>query len=175
VRRWLNYWTIGDGDERISYTPGGLAWLDSWGSLRYAATTAFLACIYSDTVEDVGTRYRDFARGQIAYMLGENPDRRSYVVGFGNNPPRNPHHRAAHGSSKNDINDPTCNRHVLFGALVGGPSSADDSSYNDERTNHRTNEVALDYNAGFTGAVARLVLEFGGTPQLNFPPERAED
>ena len=98
VRRWSNYWTIGDQGERIEYTPGGLAWLDSRGSLRYAGTTAFLAFIYADTVEDVGSRYRDFARQQVDYILGANPGGRSYVVGFGNNPPRNPHHRASHGS-----------------------------------------------------------------------------
>jgi endoglucanase len=172
VRRWLNYWTIGDGGERITYTRGGLAWLDSWGSLRYAATTAFLAFVYADTVEDVGDRYRDFARRQIDYMLGANPEGRSYVVGFGNNSPRNPHHRAAHGSSKNSIKDPLVNRYILYGALVGGPTSANDSSYVDDRANFKGNEVALDYNAGFTGAVARMVLEFGGTPLVNFPRSR---
>ena len=98
VRRWLNYWTIGDQGERIEYTPGGLAWLDLRGSLRYAGKTAFLAFIYADTVEYVGSRYRDFARQQVDYILGANPGGRSYVVGFGNNPPRNPHHRASHGS-----------------------------------------------------------------------------
>jgi len=92
VRRWLNYWTIGDQGERIEYTPGGLAWLDLRGSLRYAGKTAFLAFIYADTVEYVGSRYRDFARQQVDYILGANPGGRSYVVGFGNNPPRNPHH-----------------------------------------------------------------------------------
>jgi endoglucanase len=161
VRRWLDYWTIGDQGERIEYTPGGLAWLDSWGSLRYAATTAFLAFLYADTVEDVGTRYRDFARQQIDYILGANPQGRSYVVGFGNNPPRNPHHRASHGSLKHTIEDPLTNRHILYGALVGGPTSADDSSYVDDRTNFQGNEVALDYNAGFTGAVARMILHIG--------------
>jgi endoglucanase len=161
VRRWLDYWTTGDQGERIEYTPAGLAWLDSWGSLRYAATTAFLAFVYADTVEDVGSRYRDFARHQIDYILGANPQGRSYVVGFGNNPPRNPHHRASHGSLKHTIEDPLTNRHILYGALVGGPTSADDSSYVDDRTNFRANEVALDYNAGFTGAVARMLLQIG--------------
>ena len=28
--------------------PKGLAWLDTWGALRYATTTAFLACVYAD-------------------------------------------------------------------------------------------------------------------------------
>ena len=161
LRRWLDYWTTGDQGGRIEYTPGGLAWLDSWGSLRYAATTAFLAFVYADTVEDVGGRYRDFARHQIDYILGANPQGRSYVVGFGNNPPRNPHHRASHGSLRHTIEDPLINRHILYGALVGGPTAADDSSYIDDRTNFQANEVALDYNAGFTGAVARMVLHSG--------------
>ena len=161
VRQWLDYWTIGDRGERIKYTSGGLAWLDSWGSLRYAATTALLAFLYADTVEDVGTRYRDFARQQIDYILGANPQGRSYVVGFGSNPPRNPHHRASHGSLKHTIEDPLTNRHILYGGLVGGPTSPDDSSYVDDRTNFQGNEVALDYNAGFTGAVARMILYIG--------------
>jgi endoglucanase len=75
VRRWLNYWTIGDQGERIEYTPGGLAWLDSRGSLRYAGKTAFLAFIHADTVEYVGSRYRDFGRQQVRLHFGSEPRR----------------------------------------------------------------------------------------------------
>jgi hypothetical protein len=176
AERWLNYWTVGDNGARVATTSGGLAWLDQWGSLRYAANTALLAFIYSDTVRDVGTRYHDFAKKQIDYALGANPPGRSYVVGFGNNPPINPHHRGAHGSWDNNIQNPPNNRHVLYGALVGGPSSASDTAYTDDRTNYVTNEVALDYNAGFTGALARRVKEKGGTPLANFPqPEKPDD
>ncbi len=164
ARKWLDYWTVGVNGSRIQYTSGGLAWLDRWGSLRYSANTAFLAFVFADKVGDTGTRYRDFAKAQINYMLGENPNRRSYVVGFGNNPPINPHHRAAHGSTTNNINSPTNNKNVLFGALVGGPSDPNDNAYVDDRTNYVTNEVALDYNAGFTGALARMYSEFGGNP-----------
>jgi len=170
AEKWLNFWTIGDSGSRISYTPGGLAWLDQWGSLRYASTTAFLAFVYADKVGDVGTRYRDFATRQIDYALGQNPDSRSYVVGFGNNPPVNPHHRGAHGSWNGSISNPTESRHILYGALVGGPSSASDSSYVDDRSNYITNEVALDYNAGFTGALARLAGNSTGKPLSVFPP-----
>jgi endoglucanase len=42
VERNLDYWTVGYAGNRIAYTPAGLAWLSSWGSLRYATTTAFL-------------------------------------------------------------------------------------------------------------------------------------
>jgi hypothetical protein len=176
VEHFLDYWSVGDNGAKIATTPGGLAWVSQWGSLRYAANTALLAFIYSDTVRDVGTRYHDFAKKQIDYALGVNPVSRSYVVGFGNNPPRNPHHRGAHGSWANTIESPTDNRHVLYGALVGGPASASDTDYVDDRSNYVTNEVALDYNAGFTGALARLVREKGGTPLANWPqPETPDD
>jgi hypothetical protein len=164
VEGWLNNWTNGS----VTKTQGGLAWISQWGSLRYSANTAFLAGIYSDTVNDPNGRYSNFAETQIDYILGDNPNNRSYVVGFGENSPVNPHHRAAHGSLTNNINDPVTNRHVLTGALVGGPSAPNDNAYIDDRTNYITNEVALDYNAGFTGALARMYQEFGGQPLDSF-------
>jgi hypothetical protein len=175
ANRWLDYWTVGVNGQRITYTPGGLAWLQQWGSLRYAANTAFMALLYSDFLSDATrkARYHDFAVRQINYMLGDNPRRSSYVVGFGDNPPRNPHHRTAHGSWSNNINDPAQNRHVLYGALVGGPDTAD--NYADNRGDFVKNEVATDYNAGFTGALVRMYSEFGGTPQANFPPAETPD
>lgn len=171
VGRWLDFWTDGDRGQRVTRTPGGLAWLDQWGSLRYAANTAFLALIYA-RLPGVPQAARDrvFATRQIRYMLGDNPRRSSYVVGFGENPPQRPHHRAASGTA--DPADPAPNRHVLYGALVGGPGAPDDFAYVDDRGNYITNEVALDYNAGFTGALAALVEEFGGEPLPVFPPER---
>ena len=169
VNRWLDFWTVGDSGARVQTTPGGLAWLDQWGSLRYAANTAFLALIYAGTPgAKHADRAREFATRQIRYMLGDNPRRSSYVVGFGSNPPQRPHHRAASGVA--DINDPGPNRHILYGALVGGPSAPDDNAYIDDRNNYITNEVALDYNAGFTGALAALVEAHGGEPLAEFPP-----
>ena len=178
VERWLDYWTVGinGGATRIAYTQGGLAFLNGWGSLRYSSTTAFLALMYSDTVRDYGSRYHDFAANQINYILGDNPRNSSYLVGFGNNSPKNPHHRAASGVWDGNVANPTPNRHVLYGALVGGPESADDFNYHDVRSNYISNEVALDYNAGITGALARLSLEYGGTPLAQFPvPEPRGD
>src|SRR5688572_30878033 len=178
---WLNWWTVGgtalgaDG-TRVNYSPGGQAHLDQWGSLRYAANTAFAALVYSDAITDtvLKARYKDFAKRQIDYALGLNPQNRSYVVGFGANPPRNPHHRTAHGSWTDQLTFPTISRHTLYGALVGGPSSPNDgASYSDDRGNFVNNEVATDYNAGFTGALARLAQEFGGTPLANFPQPEA--
>ncbi len=158
---WLDHWSNRDGNG-ITYTDGGLAWLDQWGSLRYSANTAFLAGIYSDTVNDYDNRYSNFAQGQVDYILGDNPNKFSYQVGFGDDFALNPHHRGASGTT--DINSSAPNEHILYGALVGGPSSPNDYSYSDERTNYITNEVALDYNAGFTGAVARSFSLYGGEP-----------
>jgi len=175
AQRWLNWWTVGgtalgaDG-TRVNYSPGGQAVLDQWGSLRYAANTAFVALDYADAITDttLKTRYHDFAKRQIDYALGQNPRNSSYVVGFGTNPPRNPHHRTAHGSWTDQITFPVQSRHILYGALVGGPKSNNDA-YTDDRSDFTSNEVATDYNAGFTGALARLAQEYGGAPLSNFP------
>ncbi|NLT53420.1 MAG: endoglucanase, partial [Actinomycetales bacterium] len=176
ANRWLDYWTTGYNGQRITYSPGGQAWLDTWGSLRYAANTAFVALYYSDWLTDstLKARYHDFAKRQIDYALGDNPRKSSYVIGFGANSPRNPHHRTAHGSWLDNINEPTVSRHILYGALVGGPSSANDS-YTDSRNDYTMNEVATDYNAAFTGALARLYSEYGGNPVANFPPVETPD
>jgi len=173
AERWLDFRSIGAGTR----TPGGLTFPDSggFGSLRYAANTAFLALIYSDQLSDATKkqRYHDFAVRQINYALGQNPRNSSYLVGFGVNSPHNVHHRTAHASWTDNINDPVTSRHTLTGALVGGPDVND--SYTDTRGDFVHNEVALDYNAGFTGALARLFLEFGGQPLANFPTPETPD
>jgi len=150
----FKYWQSG-----ITYTTGGLAFLDKWGSLRYSSTTAFLALVYAKELSS-GTQYSSlisFAKGQIDYILGDNPRNSSYIIGFGENPPINPHHRASHNSTTHSINSPTNNEFILKGALVGGPKSANDFDYKDDRRDYIANEVATDYNAGFTGALAGLI------------------
>ena len=168
VETWLNNWLPGGS---ISYTPGGLAWLNTqnlgqWGSLRYSANTAFLAGIYSDTVNAAGGQYANFAEQQINYILGDNPNNFSYLIGFGDAYPLQPHHRGAHGLSgwDNYFNTSEPNQNILYGALVGGPTANSDSAYTDLRTDFKGNEITLDYNAAFTGALARLYGIYGGEP-----------
>jgi endoglucanase len=158
IETHLNHWMFG-----LPKTPGGLVFVDGFGSLRYATTTAFLALVYA---KDVGhaskaDQYRRFALSQIDYVLGDNPRQSSYVVGFGTNPPKNPHHRAAHDSPVFSIDSPAENLHELTGALVGGPKSADDFNWRDDRRDFVANEVATDYNAGYTGALAGLLAWMG--------------
>jgi endoglucanase len=48
------------------------------------------------------------------------------------------------------FNNPGCSYQTLYGALVGGPDEND--QYADTRSDYVRNEVAVDYNACFTGA-----------------------
>lgn len=168
VEKNLDWW-VPDGG--LTYTPGGLAWLSQWGSLRYASTAAFLAFVWADD-PTVGTTskketYRRFAEQQINYALGDNPRNGSYMVGFGQNAPEHPHHRTAHGSWLSMPTVPSFHRHILYGALVGGPDSSD--GWNDDVTDYTLNEVATDYNAGMVGALAAMYGLYGGEPLTNWP------
>nr|WP_254450627.1 glycoside hydrolase family 9 protein [Cohnella herbarum] len=173
TERNLDYWTTGVAGtgEKITYSPGGLAWLDTWGSLRYSMNASFLAFVYSDWVTDAAkkTKYKNFATNQALYVLGDNPRNSSYVIGFGTNSPKSPHHRTSHGSWADSQTVPTAHRHVLYGALVGGPNSSD--AYTDSIGDYVSNEVATDYNAAFTGVLAKMKLEYGAgqQPLANFP------
>lgn len=162
VDKHMNFWL-----NQVKYTPKGLAWLDQWGALRYATTTAYLAFVYADSdacPADKKAAYNNFGKSQIDYALGSSG--RSYVIGYGENSPKNPHHRTAHGAYSNNIGEPAETRHILFGALVGGPDSND--NYTDDRNNYINNEVACDYNAGFTGALAKLYKTYGGKTLVDF-------
>ena len=154
VRDWLDSWV--DGTNGVEITAGGLRYIDQWGALRYAANTAMLSGIAADSITDPGNRYKTLAKDTVDYILGANPRGSSYMVGYGENFPKQPHHRAASGIGWSEFNSDQPNRYVLDGALVGGPSAPDDWAYQDIRSDYISNEVAIDYNAGLTGALAFL-------------------
>ena len=164
--RHLDFWQNGGG---INYSPGGQAHLFRWGSLRHSMNAAFTALVYSDNVTtSKKQKYHDFAVTQLKYALGDNPINRSYVTGYGNNPPTMVHHRGQHSSWRRSEAIPAASRHTLWGALIGGPDSPDDA-YLEDRSDFVENEVATDYNACYQGVLARAIMEFGGTPLANFP------
>ncbi len=166
IEKNLDWW-CGIGGESVTYTPKGLAWVDQWGSLRYATTAAFVAASYVEGGQCPSGKvkaYSDFCESQVNYALGSTG--RSFVVGFGKNPPEHPHHRTAQGSWADNMNEPNYHRHTLYGALVGGPDASD--GYNDTVSDYSKNEVADDYNAGFTGALAKLYKKYGGETLKNF-------
>ena len=166
VEQHLDWWS-GVSSNHITYSPKGLAWLDSWGSLRYATTTSFIALSYVESGVCPSGKikaYTDFAEKQANYALGSSG--RSYMVGFGENSPKNPHHRTAQGSYCDNMNEPNPARHTLYGALVGGPDAND--GYTDTVSDYNKNEVACDYNAGFTGLLAKMYKKYHGQTLKDF-------
>ncbi|XP_071109511.1 uncharacterized protein [Haliotis cracherodii] len=142
----------------ITYSPKCMAFRLEWGALRYASNTAFLALVAAD--DGINTEsYRKWAMTQLHYAFGDAG--RSYIVGFGVNPPERPHHRASScpmlpapcdwESQTNKGPNP----HTLYGAMVGGPGK--DDSYKDDRKDYVKNEVACDYNAGMHASTAGLM------------------
>lgn len=170
VEKHVNYWT-----NTIKKVDGALGYCDTWGCARYAETAGFIAAVACDTVlaNKNNSDYVKFYETQMNYVLGDNADGQSFVVGYGEKSPKNPHHRTAHGSWKNDLAIPDTNRHVLYGALVGGPNQ--DGSYEDDRQNYINNEVATDYNAGFTALLCKMVDKYGGTTDSSFPQPEKHD
>ncbi|MBR0485476.1 MAG: glycoside hydrolase family 9 protein [Oscillospiraceae bacterium] len=155
----------------LKKTPAGFSMLNDYGSARYDTAAQLEALVYAKETGDM--TFADWAKGQMEYIMGNNPMGRSYIVGYDlENGASHPHHRAAHGSTTLNMDDPVDQTHVLWGALVGGPDA--DDWHRDETKDYIYNEVAVDYNAGFVGACAGLYDYYGKAngdkPEENFPP-----
>ncbi|MDY4414483.1 MAG: glycoside hydrolase family 9 protein [Ruminococcus sp.] len=148
-------------------TPGGYAFLSQWGSARYNTAMQLIALVYDKYTNDgKPSEYSDWAKGQMEYIMGNNPLGRSYIVGYNENSAKYPHHRAASGLTK--CEDPDEHRYVLYGALVGGPDGSD--QHIDKTSDYIYNEVTIDYNAAFVGACAGL-YEYYGTDDMKVTPD----
>ncbi|MDQ1294037.1 MAG: endoglucanase, partial [Actinomycetota bacterium] len=194
--KWhVEYWShvphdANNDTNHLSNTPGGLAWLTTWGSARYNSAAQLEALSYRKNFPDdpKSVKFSDWAMGQMNYLMGDNPLNRSYIVGFGSTTPgvgsqvggkatsaQHPHHAAAHGSLTNNQDEPPTHRHILWGALVGGPNNDDEHS--DITTDYVLNEVAIDYNAALPGALAGLYQYYGQNQKMTdfTPPPEAEE
>ena len=148
-------------------TPGGYAYLNQWGSARYN-TAMQLVCLVYDKYNG-NTQYGDWAKSQMEYLMGDNPINTCYFVGYCENSAKYPHHRAASGLTKAE--DTGEHKHVLYGALVGGPDG--DDNHIDVTADYIYNEVTIDYNAAFVGAAAGLYYLYGDDSMqvdADFPP-----
>lgn len=164
-------------------SPQGYWWMDTWGSARYNTAGQLVALVY-DKYNGAG-KFSEWAKEQMEYLLGDNETTfletaqegedgaksgsRCYVVGYKESSAKYPHHRASSGLTK--CEDPSPQRHVLYGALVGGPDA--DDAHNDITKDYIYNEVTIDYNAAFVGAAAGLYHFFGkdtDKPDADFPP-----
>uniref|UniRef100_A0A1D1XGN6 Endoglucanase n=2 Tax=Anthurium amnicola TaxID=1678845 RepID=A0A1D1XGN6_9ARAE len=159
-----------------SRTDGGLVWIDEWNSLQHPVAASFLAVVYSDymltsrtaTVQCNGesftpTDLRNFAISQVDYLLGKNPMKMSYLVGYGGNYPQQVHHRGASIPANVDtgckgfqwLSSTEPNPNVAFGALVGGPFKND--SFIDLRNNSMQTEPSTYNSAVLVGLLSGLV------------------
>lgn len=92
--------------------------------------------------------YINTALDAIGHIFGRNYYGRSYVTGLGHNPPMNPHDRR---SGADGIKEP------WPGYLVGGGLSA--TGWQDVQDDYRTNEIAINWQAGLVYALAGFLGE----------------
>ncbi|CDH48658.1 endoglucanase e-4-like [Lichtheimia corymbifera JMRC:FSU:9682] len=161
-------------EQIVKFTPRGLAYIEHWGSVGYSGNVAFLMLAFSkligyETIE--AKQLTSFAIQQINYALGDYGY--SWVVGFGDNYPSKPYHKASYnsfidyplrGHQQDEVEEDftgskTDQRFILYGAVEGGPNV--DDSWHDDRSNYEYSEVTQDYNAAWTGAIAGLIDYYG--------------
>lgn len=113
-----------------------------WGTAREAGSAAFeyaLAYIVSNS-DDTRALYSKRIKNHVDWVAGYFGDpKRSYVIGFNNSPANYIHYRTTRSGPQ--------------GGLVSGPD--DNGNWSNDGTPEHC-EVAIDYNAGITGAVAFL-------------------
>lgn len=162
-------WTKADTQQYVTITPKGMSYptWNQWGNLQFSTTTAMI--MLQDTIGNPNRKMImeeiAYAQRNTEYALGLTG--RSYVVGFGNQWPVNWQHEASSCPDMpavcdlQNLYEKAPNPQLLKGAMVGGPAGArrypsNPDYYFDIRTDYGTGEPALDYQAGFVGAIAGL-------------------
>ena len=172
LQKWVDAQMSG---TNARYTRKGLWYVDRSGALRNAAMAANVAMRVAAIVDRVKVEPTDakqlvwahyarcFARQQMAYITGSAG--RSFVTGWGRNPPRRPHHRNAacafvrKGEKCTWATFKQPSRvfpNVLPGGLVGGPNGNDE--FADNHLNNFSSEVSNDYNAALVSGASPLWL-----------------
>ncbi|XP_047336586.1 endoglucanase 12 [Impatiens glandulifera] len=174
-----------------NWTKGGLIELNHGGGqpLQYVVNAAFLASLFVDYMNATSVpgwscgptfipldELRSFAKSQIDYILGDNPLKTSYVVGYGDKFPRYVHHRGA--STPHDKKKYSCtdgwkwrdskkpNPNNITGAMVGGPDAFD--KFKGDRANFSYTEPTMAGNAGLVAALVSLTTSGGYNIDKNF-------
>ncbi|KAL2237215.1 UNVERIFIED_CONTAM: Endoglucanase 16 [Sesamum indicum] len=149
--------------HQVYISPGGLLHLRDGANTQYVTGTAFLFSDYGDLLANHkqqvicgdkkfgSDRLMAFDKQQMDYILGKNPRKRSYMVGFGNKPPTQAHHRGSSVPRMPPNKEVNCgmsfvywyntnepNPNELTGAIVGGPDKND--NFEDKRANSSMTE-----------------------------------
>ncbi|KAK9906086.1 hypothetical protein M0R45_000010 [Rubus argutus] len=171
----------GSSSVQVQRTPGGLLFVRDSSNLQYVTSSTLVLFIYSKTINTTQTggvqcgstffsaaQIKAFSKSQVDYILGTNPKKMSYMVGFGTTYPTKVHHRGSSIPSiktlktKVDCNggyiyynsgSPNPNTHV--GAIVGGPDVND--QFQDARSDYSHSEPTTYINAAFVGSAAALL------------------
>ncbi|XP_052187087.1 endoglucanase 17-like [Diospyros lotus] len=169
--------------SQAQYTPGGLLFKMSDSNMQYVTSTAFVLLTYAKYLTSAHNvvncggaavcpkSLRTLAKKQVDYLLGDNPKKMSYMVGYGGRYPLRIHHRgsslpsvASHpakiqcSSGFSSFNSESPNPNILVGAVVGGPDQQD--QFADQRSDYQQSEPATYINAPFVGALAYLAHSF---------------
>ncbi|KAG2692763.1 hypothetical protein I3843_08G065200 [Carya illinoinensis] len=156
---------------------GRLIWVSEWNSLQHPVASAFLAALYSDYMLTSRTAklscdkdsfspadLRKFAKSQADYVLGDNPLKMSFLVGYGDKYPQYVHHRGASipVDAKTGCTDgfqwlvsDEPNPNLAIGGLVGGPFK--NETYIDSRNNSMQGEPTTYNSAVIVGLLSSLV------------------
>lgn len=169
------------GSSNVKLSPGGSLWFQPWNNFQYTAAALLLLSAHSDHLAAASATLQcpsaavsppeiiAFVAKQVDYLLGANPKKMSYMVGFGPTWPTKVHHRGASiVSVKKDptpvdckggfdrwFHSPNPNPNVIDGAIVGGPDAND--GYNDDRSNFQQAEPSTVTTSAIVGVLARLI------------------
>lgn len=127
---------------------------NQWGTLRFPANQAFVYGLYNKMIGNLST-VDPYALATIEYIMGSNSANYSFITGFGENSPKQPHYRNIYYDDSNDMDGRVMDAaHSQLGYLVGG--TLDAASYPDNINNYQSGEGGIDYNAGLVGALGYI-------------------
>ncbi|CAI0431902.1 unnamed protein product [Linum tenue] len=167
----------GISHPQVQYSPGGLIFKAGGSNMQHVTSLSFLLVAYSNYLSHSNKAVpcgshsaspallRQLAKRQVDYILGDNPLRMSYMVGYGERYPQRIHHR---GSSLPSVKahparihckegslyflTPNPNPNRLVGAVVGGPNVTD--AFPDSRPYFQESEPTTYINAPLVGLLS---------------------
>ena len=159
---------VGAVDGNGIYTGGDT----KWGTLRYNANAAMVVAMNLVFTKKKGVP--DFIYKQVDYILGNNKAGAnntglSFVVGFGANAVKYPHHRNVYLSDADVGNNVLIDipaRNAQFGYLIGGIRTG--TYTGDQRDNYVNSEGGIDYSAGLVGAIAYILSQIDTVAPTGF-------
>lgn len=148
----------------------------NWGVLRYMANQAF-AYALSEKLAGNKTTVNPYVIASIDHIFGGNNKNFSFVVGFGSNHVKYPHHRNYYGNNTNVMESSQTQPGLEFGFMAGA-QSYDPSVYPDALIPYEASEGGIDYQAGLVGALGYInsILYPVNTGQFGHPrPDLGND